>query len=118
MENIKCLMIWLIIMIALTQSAQAQDRVPFTQEELEDLSRNALDGDTPLPNRCRCIFDNNGDGKKDTSFNMNLVCKEAERRGLQPRVVSIHEAREVLSGNNSLHITQYGWRNLGDNAQE
>lgn len=108
--------IMIFMIIACTQSAKAQ--TPFTPKELEDFSRNALDGDTPLSNRCHCIFDNDGDGKEDTSFNMKLVCQEAERRGLRPRIVNIHEAREVLSGSSSLHITQYGWRNLGDNAQE
>ena len=87
----------IIFMIALTQSVKAQ--TPFTHEELHRLKTVPYPDDAPLKDNMRCVFDNNGDGLEDTSFNMAGACKEAFERALAPRILTFEEMKEVLRNN-------------------
>lgn len=103
----------IVLMIALSQSAKAQ--TPFTQEEINLLRNEAPEGDERLvDNNGRtlyCVFDNDGDGLPDTSFNMKMACGTAFERALSPEVMSREEMHAVMmaGGYSQLHITSSAW---------
>lgn len=100
-----------VLMVLSMTTLCANAQTPFTQEELDLLRKEAPEGDERLDGRNYCVFDNNLDGRFDTSFNMKNACQEAFARGLSPEIMGIEEMREALTPPSSgyVHITSGVW---------